>query len=146
MFQSHLSVRVRHQCKQAGFPSQARHPTPTLGSLHMSCCSGHISRQRDIPRGLGYLCRMRGKNVKNHVGRAGEVSQQLKAWTALAEDLSSVPSTQVRQLTAVCKLQLQEVLAPLASKGTCTVMAIPTHRHIQFLKTINPSLSLVVVI
>jgi len=38
------------------------------------------------------------------IGAEG-MAQQLKAFAALAQDLSSVPSTQVRQLTAACASQ-----------------------------------------
>lgn len=42
------------------------------------------------------------------------------------EDLSSIPSTHVRQLTATPNSSSQGNFRPLASAGTCTHMNIPT--------------------
>lgn len=60
---------------------------------------------------------------------SGELSQQLRACTALAEGPSSVPSTPVRQFTIVLIPALRDVIL-LASIATCTYVYKSTHRHI----------------
>lgn len=41
-------------------------------------------------------------NIRNRT-RFGEMVQKLRACTVLAEDLSSIPSNYIRQLTTICK-------------------------------------------
>lgn len=57
----------------------------------------------------------------------GETAQWLRACTLLAENLSSVPSTQV--VIQLLVFQLQGDPTPLASEGTGTHMHIPAYRY-----------------
>lgn len=47
----------------------------------------------------------------------GEISQQLREWTALTEDLSRVPRTHINTLNCL-ELQFKEDPVPLACAGT----------------------------
>lgn len=58
------------------------------------------------------------------------MAQPFTVHIALAEDLTSVPSTHVRCLTATCNASAGD-LKPVASAstGTCAQVYISTHRH-----------------
>lgn len=62
------------------------------------------------------------------------MGQQVAAWTALTEDLSSDPNTHVRQLTIASS---KGHLKPLGSTGTCIYLHISTHKHITTYTTQN---------
>ena len=53
-------------------------------------------------------------------GARPQVAHRLGALAALAEDLDSVPSTHIRQLTATCNSSLWEFDAVFWPLGTCT--------------------------
>lgn len=59
------------------------------------------------------------------------MAQQLKAWAALTEDLSLVPSTHITQLSAACNVSQEQVMFILASEDNCTHMhTLLSHVHI----------------
>ena len=60
--------------------------------VDMHTYNTHITKKEKITIG----------SIKKSVFRAGEMAQQLRAFTALAEDLSSIPSIQVRWLKTTC--------------------------------------------
>lgn len=52
------------------------------------------------------------RNIFKDVSRAREITQQLRAYTALAEVPSLVPSTHIGWITNDCKLQIQRSRDP----------------------------------
>lgn len=64
------------------------------------------------------------------MARAGEMAQRLTAYTILAEDLSSVPSTRVREFTTACK----PVPGGFNTFGLCRHLHSCVHTHTKNLK------------
>jgi hypothetical protein len=56
--------------------------------------------------------------IKTKIFRAGEMARWLRALIVLAQDMSSIPSTQIRQLTAVCNSSSRGSDTPLTASRT----------------------------